>query len=69
MLSLIECISALWISIKYANKWVVSIQELCNFLSLKHCPSGEVSRVYVGKILDEDNLRVDNIKKYGYNFG
>jgi DNA-binding CsgD family transcriptional regulator len=36
-----------------------SLDELCNFLSLKHCPSGEVSRVYVGKILDENNLRVE----------
>lgn len=36
-----------------------TLDELCNFLSLKHCPSGEVSRVYVGKIIDENNLRVE----------
>ena len=36
-----------------------ALDELCNFLSLKHCPSGEVSRVYFAKILDENNLRVE----------
>ena len=36
-----------------------ALDELCNFLSLKHCPSGEVSRVYFAKILDEKNLRVE----------
>lgn len=41
-----------------------TLDELCNFLSLKHCPSGEVSRVYVGKIIDENNLRVE--AAYGF---
>ena len=41
-----------------------TLDELCNFLSLKHCPSGEVSRVYVGKIIDESNLRVE--AAYGF---
>jgi DNA-binding CsgD family transcriptional regulator len=36
-----------------------TLDELCNFLSLKHCPSGEVSRVYFGKILDSENIRVE----------
>ena len=41
-----------------------TLDEFCNFLSLKHCPSGEVSRVYVGKIIDENNLRVE--AAYGF---
>jgi DNA-binding CsgD family transcriptional regulator len=36
-----------------------TLDELCNFLSLKHCPSGEVSRVYFAKIFDSENLRVE----------
>jgi DNA-binding CsgD family transcriptional regulator len=36
-----------------------NLENLCNFLSLNHCPSGEVSRVYVGKILDDKKLRVE----------
>ncbi len=40
-----------------ANK--PALDALCNFLSLKHCPSGEVSRVYFGKKLEDDKLRVE----------
>jgi DNA-binding CsgD family transcriptional regulator len=36
-----------------------SLDDLTSFLSLKHCPSGEVSRVYVAKILDAENLRIE----------
>lgn len=36
-----------------------SLDELCSFLSLKHCPSGEVSRVYFAKILENKTLRIE----------
>lgn len=36
-----------------------TLDDLCNFLSLRHCPSGEVSRVYFGKKLGENKLRVE----------
>jgi DNA-binding CsgD family transcriptional regulator len=36
-----------------------TLDELTNFLSLKHCPSGEVSRVYFAKILNEKTLRIE----------
>ncbi|NBU93100.1 MAG: DNA-binding response regulator [Actinobacteria bacterium] len=41
-----------------------TLDDLCNFLSLRHCPSGEVSRVYVGKILGESNLRVEAVQGF-----
>ena len=36
-----------------------TLEELTNFLSLKHCPSGEVSRVYFAKILNDQTLRIE----------
>ncbi|MEI7561620.1 MAG: helix-turn-helix transcriptional regulator [Actinomycetes bacterium] len=36
-----------------------TLENLCHYLSLRHCPSGEVSRVYVGKILENNKLRVE----------
>jgi DNA-binding CsgD family transcriptional regulator len=36
-----------------------SLDELTSFLSLKHCPSGEVSRVYFAKILNGSTLKVE----------
>jgi DNA-binding CsgD family transcriptional regulator len=36
-----------------------SLENLTNFLSLSHCPSGEVSRVYFAKILDKKTLRIE----------
>ena len=36
-----------------------SLENLTNFLSLSHCPSGEVSRVYFAKILNKDTLRIE----------
>ncbi len=36
-----------------------TLDELTNFLSLKHCSSGEVSRVYFAKILNDQTLRIE----------
>ena len=36
-----------------------TLDELTSFLSLKHCPSGEVSRVYFAKKLNDQTLRIE----------
>jgi DNA-binding CsgD family transcriptional regulator len=36
-----------------------TLEVLTNFLSLKHCPSGEVSRVYFAKKLNDQTLRIE----------
>ena len=36
-----------------------TLDELCIFLSLRHCPSGEVSRVYFAKIINNEKLRIE----------
>ena len=36
-----------------------TLENLTNYLSLSHCPSGEVSRVYFAKILNKESLRIE----------
>ena len=36
-----------------------TLEQLCHFLSINHCPSGEVSRVYFAKISKDKNLKIE----------
>ena len=36
-----------------------TLDQLCNFLSINHCPSGEVSRVYFAKISKDNTLTIE----------
>lgn len=36
-----------------------TLDQLCNFLSINHCPSGEVSRVYFAKVSKENTLIIE----------
>lgn len=36
-----------------------TLDQLCNFLSINHCPSGEVSRVYFAKITKDNTLTIE----------
>ena len=36
-----------------------TLEQLCQFLSINHCPSGEVSRVYFAKISKEKTLTIE----------
>ena len=36
-----------------------TLEQLCQFLSINHCPSGEVSRVYFAKISKDNTLTIE----------
>ena len=38
-----------------------TLDQLCNFLSINHCPSGEVSRVYFAKISKDNTLTIEAV--------
>lgn len=38
-----------------------TLDDLCHYLSINHCPSGEVSRVYFAKISKENTLTIEAV--------
>jgi hypothetical protein len=38
-----------------------TLDQLCNFLSINHCPSGEVSRVYFAKLSKNNSLTIEAV--------
>lgn len=46
-----------------------TMEELCQFLAIRICPSGEVSRVYVGRLDSDGIIRTEGSFGYSINIG
>ena len=46
-----------------------TMEELCQFLAIRICPSGELSRVYVGRLDIDGIIRTENSFGYSTNIG